>query len=1144
MPRLQFNEKLRVRQYIISDPSNVHYTEYYTSLNETSSADWQQQMKTPPTSLDPMSTRLQNDTTPIRLIPLIDDYNPYYFDSDYGFDPYWDANCYNQHHLYFYQNFNKPINNLEPDSSEIVQALNMALTKARVDPWQPTTPQTRQTTHAEPADEFHSVGPQVSLATAVTARFVNTLIARPGEPAYVPLTTNLGLKYKRRMLYFPMDFGELTLDGLVDTGALSSAVPESDLRKIRLLAPQSIVKEGPAPNFQIMVAIGQLETPKSTVELKFEVGDIEFHEIFIVMEKLTSPLIGLSFLQRNNTILDMRQGVLNFPFFSMQLKTADHKYTNVMEPICIREDVTIPPNDRHPVLMASQLYENTTVTGILQPSNNITDDGDIAFCAALVTLTNGQVSVHLNNFPDSPYTLKTGTQVATFTVLSPEQMKYVKPIDPVTTWHLLQDNPENAAYYASSLIKSTKPEDFKENYWFPTPEDPGDPQHHTPIQKRILSELINLQELEKLNPQDDPESRRQFLSNFDWTDSMLQPAEIARIEDLLVEFHDIFARHRFDIGMNEDFKVKLTPKDDSTAYSQSLPTPINLKEDILVELALLHRYGIITTLPFSKYASPIFAQKKPNGKLRLLVDLRKINNLISDDYINNNHPVSTLTDAAQHMAGKKLFCKLDCSQAYHCLQMADQRSIEMLAFNFASRTFAYRRLAQGLSRALSAFSSFMREYLDKVIKADQCAQYVDDIGIAANDAEQLINNLRATFQCIQKAGLKLTMHKFHFGATEMDFLGRTITPTGVKPQRPRVQNFLENTKFPKSKKALQRYLGFLNYYRNYIPRLSEKLTPFFKLLTKDEKVLVTPDLLKKLTNINKALDRCCELALKQPLPNKQIALMTDASFSAAGYAVLIEDDPLEKYTSTRKAFAPVAYGSKTFSPTQLKMSIYAKEFLAKFFAFKEFGHIFWGTPKPVIILTDNKSVTRFFQTKIIPPTLWNACDYVIQFIFTIAHIPGKNNTAADYLSRLEISPKEKLILRIREDIPTTPIELHVQSAGVSEEEQIFYTEDDDETEEQILQRKKDARDNPKHQLPDISFEKFTTHKSDYHKLSTIQKLSYTNSLAVEQNNDVILQQLRLKLFRNHPRSRHAVPALLSPNGPTVRHRRNYYQAVF
>ena len=120
-------------------------------------------------------------------------------------------------------------------------------------------------------------------------------------------------------------------------------------------------------------------------------------------------------------------------------------------------------------------------------------------------------------------------------------MKYVKPIDPVTTWHLLQSIPENAAHYASSLIKSTKPEDFKENYWYPTPESPGDPQLHTPFPKRILSELHNLEELEKLNPQDNPESRQQFLINFDWRDSMLQSDEITRIEDLLVEYHDIFA---------------------------------------------------------------------------------------------------------------------------------------------------------------------------------------------------------------------------------------------------------------------------------------------------------------------------------------------------------------------------------------------------------------------------------------------------------------------------------------------------------------------------------------------------------------------------------------------------------------------------
>ena len=238
--------------------------------------------------------------------------------------------------------------------------------------------------------------------------------------------------------------------------------------------------------------------------------------------------------------------------------------------------------------MYSQLNDNTNVTGILQPSNDLAEDGNITFCAALVTLTQGQVTVQMNKFIDQSYTLKKGSHIANFSVLTPEQIKYVKHINPVTTWNLLQDNPENVAYYARSQIKSLKTGQDSENYWFPTPEEPGDPPTHTPIQQRILKELRNLQEKEKPNPQDDPEFRKQFLANFDWADSTLNPTEIAQIEELLVEFHEIFARHRFDIGMNEDFKVKLTPNDDSLAYSQSLPTPINLKEDILVELALLH----------------------------------------------------------------------------------------------------------------------------------------------------------------------------------------------------------------------------------------------------------------------------------------------------------------------------------------------------------------------------------------------------------------------------------------------------------------------------------------------------------------------------------------------------------------------------
>ena len=111
---------------------------------------------------------------------------------------------------------------------------------------------------------------------------------------------------------------------------------------------------------------------------------------------------------------------------------------------------------------------------------------------------------------------------------------------------------------------------------------------------------------------------------FKWDDSLITGDDRENLESIIVEFNEIFARHRLDIGMNTQFRVSPTTKHDKPVYTQSLPVPINLKDDLTVELALMHKYGIIATLPFSKYASPIFAQRKPNGKLRLLVDLRKI----------------------------------------------------------------------------------------------------------------------------------------------------------------------------------------------------------------------------------------------------------------------------------------------------------------------------------------------------------------------------------------------------------------------------------------------------------------------------------------------------------------------------------------
>ena len=130
----------------------------------------------------------------------------------------------------------------------------------------------------------------------------------------------------------------------------------------------------------------------------------------------------------------------------------------------------------------------------------------------------------------------------------------------------------------TELLRTKKQDQQTNTSWFQTPENPSNTEEHAPIQTRILKELRELQLKEKLNPKDDIESRKEFLKRCDWTNILLTKTEKQAVEDILVEYHDIFARHRMDIGMNTEFKVRLTPKDDKAVYSQSLPMPIHLKE--------------------------------------------------------------------------------------------------------------------------------------------------------------------------------------------------------------------------------------------------------------------------------------------------------------------------------------------------------------------------------------------------------------------------------------------------------------------------------------------------------------------------------------------------------------------------------------
>ena len=133
---------------------------------------------------------------------------------------------------------------------------------------------------------------------------------------YLPLTSTVVLKRRKEMLYVPLHFEiHLTVEALVDSRAYVTAIAQIDLDTIKQNAPYI---DHP-PNFQIQVANGQLEKALATATLKLENGDSILAEHFVVMRKLTGPIIGLHFMRNNSVVIDTTHGLIYFSHLTMQV---------------------------------------------------------------------------------------------------------------------------------------------------------------------------------------------------------------------------------------------------------------------------------------------------------------------------------------------------------------------------------------------------------------------------------------------------------------------------------------------------------------------------------------------------------------------------------------------------------------------------------------------------------------------------------------------------------------------------------------------------------------------------------------------------------------------------------------------------------
>ena len=332
---------------------------------------------------------------------------------------------------------------------------------------------------------------------------------------YLPLTSTVVLKRKQEMLFVPLDFENiLTVDVLVDSRAFVSAIAQDDLETIKKKAPNNFFEIDDPPTFQIQVANGQLEKPLSTSTPKFEKGDNFFAEHFVVMKKLTGPIIGLHFMRNNSVVIDTTHGLIHFPHLTMQVKTASSETTTKPHPVVTDETLTIPPTTTKTITAFIDHPSKWNTTGTVTPLEKFTETASLLISHSMSTIIDRRLAVRVTNTTESPYLIKKDTEIAEFSVVIPEQSKHIKPVDMAILSMIPQDDPDLTAYL-NELLRTSKPEQQDNTFWFPTPENPGKPEDHTPIQTKILKELNELKDKEKFNPQEGTESRKKILKRFD-----------------------------------------------------------------------------------------------------------------------------------------------------------------------------------------------------------------------------------------------------------------------------------------------------------------------------------------------------------------------------------------------------------------------------------------------------------------------------------------------------------------------------------------------------------------------------------------------------------------------------------------------------
>jgi hypothetical protein len=266
--------------------------------------------------------------------------------------------------------------------------------------------------------------------------------------------------------------------------------------------------------------------------------------------------------------------------------------------------------------------------------------------------------------------------------------------------------------------------------------------------------------------------------------------------------------------------------------------------------------------------------------------------------------------------------------------------------------------------------------------------YIDDTCVFGNTVEEYLYNLRLVFMRFTEYNVRLKPEKCSFGVEEFQFVGHVFNADGYHLSNERKQG-IQDLKAPTNLKQLRSFLGMVNYFRDFIPNLSSELSNLTALTTKDTPYIWSPIINDTFLHIKELI--WSSARLNHLNDTGDITLYTDASGTGIG-AVLVQK------SMTDNIDYPILFISHKFGDAAQKWSTIEQECYSIYYSVIHLQSYLLG--RHFFIATDHRNL-MFLEKSIVPKLVrWRL--RLLEFKYTVKHVPGIVNVVADQLSRLNI----------------------------------------------------------------------------------------------------------------------------------------------